>query len=129
MAEEVSSDDNRKPRKFDLGERTAKFGEAIIRFARSMKLDAISAPLIRQMVDAGTSVGANYCEASEAGSKKEFVYRISVCKREIRETKYWLRMIATAVPAKKAEARVLWKEAHELNLIFASIYRKGRMNA
>ena len=80
----------------------------------------------RQLVRAGTSVGANYCEADDAGSKKEFRYRISICKRESRETKHWLRMIAAAVPEQKADARVLWQEAKELNLIFGAIYRGKR---
>ena len=65
----------------------------------------------------------NYCEADEAGSKKEFKYRISVCCREPRETKYQLRMIVAAVPEKAEPARVLWKEADELNKIFATIFR------
>lgn len=111
---------------FDLGERTARFGEAVIRFARKIKLDAVTSPLVRQMVDSGTSVGANYCEADEVGTKKEFLYRISVCNREVRETKHWPRMMAIAFPAQKDEARLLWKEANELNLIFSAIFRKGQ---
>ncbi|NLF08789.1 MAG: four helix bundle protein, partial [Pirellulaceae bacterium] len=73
-----------------------------------------------------TSVGANYCEADDAGSKKEFRYRISICKRESRETKHWLRMIAAAAPEQKDEARRLWREAQELNLIFSAIYRSKK---
>jgi four helix bundle protein len=113
-------------RRYDLGERTARFGEAIVRYARTIKLDAVTRPLVSQMVNAGTSVGANYCEADEAGSKKEFLYRISVCNREAREVMYWLRMVAAASPANRDEGRRLWKEARELNLIFSSIFRKGK---
>ena len=109
-----------------LGERTARFGERIIAFSRTIKLDAVTRPLITQVVASGTSVGANYCEASEAGSTKEFRYRISVCNREVRETKHWLRMLAAAAPHTKATSRILWKEAHELNLIFSSIFRKTK---
>ena len=82
--------------------------------------------MIDQFVRAGTSIGANYCEADDAGSKKEFKYRISMCKRESRETKHWLRMIATAMPELKDETRSLWREAKELHLIFATIHRKVR---
>jgi len=57
-------------------------------------------------------------------SKKEFKLRIGTCRKESRETKFWLRMIATAEPDLKAEARVLWQEAKELNLIFGAIWRK-----
>ena len=112
-------------RQFDLGERTAKFGESAVRFARALKLDAVTSPLVQQLVRAATSVGANYGEADEAGTKKEFRYRISLCRRESRECKHWLRMIATAVPQSKEDARRLWKEADELTLIFAAIYRKS----
>ena len=80
-------------------------------------------PIIVQLVKSGTSVGANYCEADDAGSRKEFLYRISICKRESRESKYWLRMTAAAAPELKDEARTHWQEAKELHLIFAAIYR------
>ena len=113
-------------RRYDLCERTARLGEAVIRFVRTIKLDAANAPLVRQLVRSSTSIGANYCEADKAGSKKEFRYRISVCNRETRETKHWLRMLAVAEPLRKDEARQLWKEAHELNLIFSTIHRKTR---
>jgi four helix bundle protein len=110
-------------RPFDLEERTGQFGEAVIAFAKVVPVNLITQPLIPQLVDSGTSVGANYCEADNAGSKKEFRYRISLCKRESRETKHWLRMIAAAAPELKAEARPLWREAKELNLIFSAIHR------
>jgi four helix bundle protein len=110
-------------RKFDLEERTAKFGESVIRFALTLPRNAITAPLISQLVKSATSIGSNYCEADEAGSRKEFKYRISVCCRESRETKYWFRMNAAAMPGKAEEARLLWKDADELNRIFAAIQR------
>lgn len=110
-------------RRFDLEERTARFGEAVIGFAKGVSVGPVTDCLIRQLVRAATSVGANYCEADDAGSGKEFRYRISVCKRESRESKHWLRMIASAVPEHKDGARKLWTEAKELNLIFSAIYR------
>lgn len=116
----------RSGKTYDLEERTARFGEAIIAFARKIPVDPVTHPLIGQLVRAGTSVGSNYCEADEAGSAKEFRYRISVCKRESKESKYWLRMIAAAVPALKDEARVHWLEAQELTLIFGAIHRSRR---
>jgi four helix bundle protein len=119
-------DEGKKTPKYDLGERTALLGENVILYARTIAIDAITSPLIKQLVRSATSVGANYCEANDAGSKKEFLYRISVCNREVRETKHWLRMLAVAFPTCKDCARLLWKESHELNLIFSSIYRKGK---
>ncbi len=114
--------------KYDLEERTAQFGEAVIRYPLTLPRNAVSSPLISQLVKSATSIGANYCEADEAGSRKEFKYRISVCCRESRETKYWFRMNAAAAPAQVEEARVLWKEADELNRIFAAIQRNTRDN-
>jgi four helix bundle protein len=114
----------RPERAFDLEERTGQFGEAIILFAKGLPKNVITIPLSGQLVRAGTSVGANYCEADDAVSKKEFRCKIGTCKKESRETKHWLRMIATAEPEFKERGRVLWKEATELHLIFAAIYRK-----
>jgi four helix bundle protein len=110
-------------KRYDLEERTARFGEAIIAFAKRVPVNLVTQPLIPQVVDSGTSVGANYCEADNAGSKKEFRYRISLCKRESRETKHWLRMIAAAAAELREDARALWREAQELNLIFSAIFR------
>lgn len=112
--------------RYDLEERTASFGERVILFAKRIPVNPVTEPLIRQLVRASTSVGANYCEADDAGSKKEFLYRISICKRESRETKHWLRMIAAAAEDLKEQARSHWQEAKELHLIFASIHRSGR---
>ena len=108
--------------KFDLEERTACFGEAIIAFAKSIPHNSVTLPLISQLVRAGTSVGANYCEADDAVSKKEFRNKIGTCKKESRETKYWLRMVAKADEKLKPSGRVLWQEAKELHLIIAAIF-------
>jgi four helix bundle protein len=110
-------------RPYDLGERTALFGEEIIRFAKKIPVSSVTNRLIDQLVGAGTSVGANYCEADDAVSKKDFRHKISICKREARESKFFLRMVATAVPELRDEAKILWQEAKELHLIFAKIYR------
>jgi four helix bundle protein len=87
--------------------------------------DTVNTSLISQLVRAGTSVGANYCEADDAVSKKDFRNKIGICRKEARETKLWLRMIAAAEPEMKTEARKLWQEAKELHLIFAAIWRKS----
>lgn len=109
----------------DLEERTALFGEAMISFAKTIPLNPITTPLVNQLVRAGTSVGANYCEADDAVSKKDFRNKIGICRKEARETKHWLRMIAAAVPEHKTAARKLWHEAKELHLIFAAIWRNS----
>jgi four helix bundle protein len=106
---------------FDLEERTGRFGEVIIEFVKTLERNEINRPLIGQLVDAGTSVGANYMEADGAESKKDFRHKIAICKKEAKETKHWLRMIRKANPHKAVECEKLWQEAHELTLIFSSI--------
>jgi len=107
--------------KYDLEERTARFGEDIIEFCRSIRQDAITKPIINQLVRSGTSIGANYMEANGASSKKDFKNKIFICKKETQETKHWLRMIAKCLPERKEEIRKLWKECQELTLIFGKI--------
>src|SRR6185312_8283634 len=85
-----------KPR--DLEERTAQFGEAIIRFTRKIHRDPGNDRLIGQLVGCGTSVGANYCEASECVSKKDFKCIVSRCVKEAKEIRFYLRMVAAAEP-------------------------------
>jgi four helix bundle protein len=117
--------DEGERRAFDLEERTALFGEAVIAFAKRVPVNLVTTPLIPQVVRSATSVGANYVEADDADSKKDFRYRIGVARRESKETKHWLRMIVAAEPQLRDDARPLWKEAKELNLIFGAIRRKG----
>src|SRR4029077_157583 len=88
---------------YDLEERTARFGEAVI-----------------------ASVGANYTEADDSVSKREFLKCIATCKKEARETKFFLRLSVRAVPKLKPEARELGMEAREFHLIFAKIWRSGK---
>src|SRR6266700_8101951 len=110
-------------RVYDLEERTALFGEAVIDFTRRIPQNAVTNRIINQLVGAGTSVGANYVEADDAVSKKEFLKNIGTCRKEARETKHFLRMIVRAVPELKPQARTLWMEARELHLIFSKIWR------
>ena len=92
---------------FDLEERTAVFGESIIAFAKQVPVNDITRPLISQLVRAGTSIGANYLEADDCDSKKDFKFKIGLCRREARETKHWLRMIVAAASAGRPCPRTL----------------------
>jgi len=114
------------PGKFDLEERTAKFAEAIIDLVKEIKINEINSRIITQVVGSGGSIGANYCEATEGESKKDFLHKICICKKEIKETKHWLRLLARTNPEKKEKIRLLWKEAQELLLIFSKIIRTGK---
>ena len=111
---------------FDLEERTAKFGEAIVRFSKRIPRNASTNRLIDQLVGCGSSVGANYLEANESFSKKDFRFSISRCVKEAKETKYFLRLIAAGDSSLVEDARTLYRECHELHLIFATIFRKSQ---
>ncbi len=108
----------------DLAERTARFAEAVVRFAKKIPSNPVNNRLIDQIVGAGTSIGANFCEADNSVSGKDFKNRIGTCRKESKETMFFLRVIATAEEVLAPEARLLWREAKELNLIFGSIWRK-----
>jgi four helix bundle protein len=108
----------------ELMERTALFGEAIVRFSKKIPATPENTRLISQLVGAGTSVGANYCEADDSVSGKDFKKSIGTCRKESKETMFFLRMVAASEASLKEEARNLWREAKELNLIFGAIWRK-----
>ncbi len=122
----VVREDSNGKRVYDLEERTARFGEAVIDFAKGIPQSPVTARIISQLVGAATSVGANCVEADDAVSKKEFLKNIGTCRKEARETKHFLRMIVRATPELKSQARELWLEARELHLIFCKIWRSGK---
>ena len=127
MTNEVQNSNGQK--KYDLEERTAMFGEAVIVFVKTLPSQNINAPLINQLIRSATSIGANYMEADVAESRKDFQHKIGICKKESKETTHWLRMIAKANPEKANTCRALWKEAHELTLIFATIINNSKIKA
>jgi four helix bundle protein len=116
-------------KKYDLEERTRKFGIDAIRFAKQIPESVVTRPLISQLVRSATSVGSNYCEADDAESRKDFKHKIGICKKEARETKHWLKMIATADPIQEEKVNIIYQEAKELNLIFNAIVNSTNRNS
>lgn len=108
-------------KKYDLEERTAKFGEVILIFCKELRSTNITEPLINQLVRSATSIGANYMEANGASSKKDFVNKIFICKKESQETKHWLRMLATVIPEHAEQLQKFRNESQELTMIFQKI--------
>ena len=108
----------------DLEERSAVFGESIVRFSKTIPRNPSNNRLIDQVVGAGTSVGANFCEANDCFSKKDFRFTVKRCIKEAKETRFFLRMIAASEPLLADEARTLFREATELLKILATMYRK-----
>jgi len=113
---------------YDLEERTARFGECIIDFCRRIPAGPHTNRIIDQLTGCGTSVGGNYCEADDAVSKKEFIKIIGTCRKEARESKFFIRMNVRACPQLRDDARALWLEANELHLIFSKIRRTAQAN-
>lgn len=106
---------------YDLEKRTTEFGKSIIRFIKDLKATIINQNIIGQLLRSSSSIGANYREANAGSSKKDFCNKIYICRKEAQETEHWLELLAEAEPQKKSEIRLLWKESHELTLIFNKI--------
>lgn len=106
---------------YDLEERTGKFGEEIIKFLKTLSSDHLSRPIMSQLIRSAPSIGANYMEANQASSKKDFYNKIRISQKEANETKHWLRMLVALFESHKDQIKKFWQEAHELTLIFAKI--------
>ena len=111
------------PKRFDLEERTFQFAKRCRAFIKTLSKTTSNIEDARQLVRASGSVGANYIEANESLSKKDFVCRIKICRKEAKESRYWLRLIETAHDATARDALV--QEAQELMNIFGAILRKA----
>jgi len=112
---------NKTADNYNLETRTMKFSEDIIIFVNKLPKSNINNPLINQLVRSATSIGANYCEANGASSKKDFKNKIYICKKEAKETKYWLQLVSKTISEYKEQGGKLWQEAQELTLIFSKI--------
>jgi len=114
---------------YDLEERTALFGMAIVRFSKEIKITEINRPLVNQLIRSATSVGANYAEANGASSRKDFQNKIFICKKEVQETKHWLRILSVCCQDRIVSLRDFWREAQELTMIFQKILNSLRKSS
>lgn len=112
--------------KYNLEDRTINFAEEIIDLCKKATKDQSTLIITGQLLRAGTSIGANYAEANGASSKKDFKNKIFICKKEAIETKYWLRLLSKNEKGLIEECRKLWREAHELTLIFSKIAKSTK---
>lgn len=120
-------DETNNTKQYDLEGRTFKFAKRVIEFCRKLKRTIENLKLIDQVVRAAGSVGANYIEANEALSKKDFVMRIKISRKESKESKYWLRLIVeTNNLENDEEGKFLIQEAFEFVKIFNSILTKSK---
>ncbi len=113
-------------KQYDLEDRTLKFAEKVRSFVKKLNKTLANIEDSKQLVKASGSVGANYIEANEALSKKDFLMRIKICRKEAKEAQYWLRLLdLNEVRERENERTSLIKEAVELMKIFGSILQKS----
>ncbi len=114
-------------KQYDLEERTFQFAKRVRAFVKKLPKSIANIEDSRQLVNASGSVGANYIEANEALSKKDFLMRIKICRKEAKESRYWLRLVDTGGNGDlEQEREALKKEAGELTHIFGSIVTKSK---
>lgn len=112
---------------YDLEERTFIFAKNVRLFVKTLPKTIANIEDSRQVVRSSGSVGANYIEANEALSKKDFKMRIKICRKEAKESAYWLRLINETNDLKNTkDALSLIQEAIELKKIFSSILEKSK---
>jgi len=111
---------------YDLEDRTLEFGKRIVRMCKEISKNISNNVLINQVMRSGTSVGANYREANETETKKDFCFRMRICRKEAKETDYWLKLIVEANPDLDERIKPLIQETQELVKIFAAIIEKSR---
>ncbi|MEW6162206.1 MAG: four helix bundle protein [Nitrospirota bacterium] len=109
---------------FDLEERTLEFAKNVIRLCKQLPQNVINKELIAQLIRASGSVGANYREANDSVSKKDFNHRIKITRKEAKESHYWLELLREANTEYEQEINKLLSEALELKKIFSSIADK-----
>ena len=118
--------ENQSPKQYDLEERTFRFAQRVRAFVKKLPQTPANIEDERQLVNASGSVGANYIEANEAISKKDFVFRIKICRKEVKESRYWLKLVDTnGDSVLEQERKELIQEATELMNIFGAILRKS----
>lgn len=117
---------NQNSKQYDLEERTLNFAKSVINFCKKLPRTVIDGELAKQLVRAATSVGANYIEANEALGKKDFLMRIKICRKEAKESGYWLKLLEVSNPDLRQEQEMLLKESRELTKIFSSILTKSQ---
>jgi four helix bundle protein len=120
-------DENQNSKRYDLEDRTLEFAKRIRVFVAKLKSTPANIEDVKQLIRSSGSVGANYIEANEALSKKDFVMRIKICRKEAKESRYWLRLVDTGGSREiEQERKELECEADELTHIFGSIVTKSK---
>ena len=118
----------RNQTQYDLEPRTQAFARTVIQFIRQLPKDMPNVEMAKQVVRSAGSVGANYIEANESLGKKDFLMKIRICKKEAKESRYWLELLEGTTDREEMERRQLIQEANELMKIFGAILVKSMKN-
>lgn len=113
-------------KQYDLEERTKKFALRVRLFVKNLTKSIGNIEDGKQLIRSSGSIGANYIEANEALSKKDFIMRIKICRKEAKESKYWLELIDIQDDQLEKECQILIQETTELMMIFSAIMRKSQ---
>ncbi len=113
--------------KFDIQERTFEFAVGVVKLVNRLPRTVAGVEIGRQVVRSATSVGANVEEADAAESKRDFIHKMSIAHKEVRETRYWLRVIQTALLG-DGKVRALIQESDELVRILYTIVKNARQS-
>jgi len=113
-------------KRYDLEERTLRFAKEVIEFVSTLPKTVANIEIMKQVIRSSGSVGSNYIEANEALSKKDFTMRVKICRKESKESRYWLRLIEVSEEDAEKRRQSLINEATELMKIFGSIVEKAK---
>ena len=117
--------ETQNPKPYDLGERTKKFARRVREYVKTLPRSIANIEDAKQLVRSSGSVGANYIEAEESLSRKDFAMRVKICRKEAKESRYWLELIETKTEQANEKASLI-QEATELTKIFGAIVEKSK---
>lgn len=120
----MTENTNRKA--YDLEERTFAFAKNVRTVVQVLPKTLMSIDDVKQVIRSSGSVGANYIEANEALSKKDFILRIKICRKEAKETSFWLKLLQETIPSQAEKLKELENESTELMKIFGAIIQKSK---
>jgi four helix bundle protein len=117
---------NQNSKQYDSEERTLSFAKEVIEFVKTLPRTAANTEITKQVIKSAGSIGANYIEANESLSRKDFVMRIKICRKESKEGSYWLKLAELRNSVGEKQRRLLVEEAMQLTKIFSSIAEKSK---
>ena len=118
--------ENLKNKPYDLEERTFQFAKRAFQYFKNLPRNSVNLEISKQGIRSSGSIGANFIEANEAFSRKDFTMRVKISRKEAKETIYWLRLIREFAPSFKKDVFPLEQEARELILIFSAIIKNSK---